>query len=87
MLLIVPILPAGRCPTSLLGPFLLRQEISTDVARHSHAPLGSTKPAAGVIVARPAIAPTQRPIKVGRPSRIHSILHHRSLTALKKKVK
>lgn len=42
--------------------------------RKSHAPLGSMKPAAGVMVASPAMAPTQRPTRVGRPRRIHSIL-------------
>ena len=38
------------------------------------APCGWMKPAAGVMVARPAIAPTQSPTSVGRPRRIHSIL-------------
>jgi hypothetical protein len=37
---------------------------------------GSTKPAAGVIVAKPAMAPTHAPIKVGLPSKSHSIIIH-----------
>ena len=32
------------------------------------------KPAAGVMVAKPAMAPTHKPTRVGRPKRIHSIL-------------
>jgi len=34
---------------------------------------GLTKPAAGVMVARPAMAPTQTPTKLGLPSSFHSM--------------
>ena len=36
------------------------------------------KPAAGVIVARPAMAPTQSPTKPGRPRRTQSMSSHRN---------
>ena len=37
---------------------------------------GYTKPAAGVTVARPAMAPTQAPTRVGLPLCAHSIMSH-----------
>ena len=37
---------------------------------------GRTKPAHGVMVARPAIAPTQSPTIDGFPNRIHSMSTH-----------
>ena len=37
---------------------------------------GLTKPAAGVMVARPAMAPTHTPTNDGLPSKTHSIAIH-----------
>ena len=40
------------------------------------APQGCTKPAAGVMVARPAMAPTHNPTRVGLPDNFHSMSIH-----------
>ena len=40
------------------------------------APIGPTKPEAGVIATRPATAPVQMPITVGLPRTIHSTIIH-----------
>ena len=45
------------------------------------APSGPTEPAAGVIVARPAIRPVTVPTRPGRPNLIHSIAIHVSAAA------
>jgi hypothetical protein len=58
-----------------------KKQIAEASTPMSTAPSGPTEPAAGVIVARPAIRPVTAPMSPGRPNFTHSMAIHVSAAA------